>query len=53
MRELGYYWIKYEGCLWVAEWNGTAWYLPGIHDKKTDNQIDFVYETRITEPESN
>lgn len=52
MRKSGYYWVKYDGCYWVAEYNNGFWYLPGIYDKKRDQDLSKINEIKIPEPEN-
>jgi len=50
-RESGFYWVKYQGELEVAEFtSGSMWYLAGNEIAYTSNEMDEINETKLHPP---
>lgn len=49
-REVGFYWVKFEGKWTIAEWLGERWYFLGDIGAMKDSFFDKIHEEILKEP---
>ena len=49
-RDNGFYWVRFEGEVLIAEYIGLSWYITQCSCPVLENKLDFIDENKINPP---